>query len=206
MESRDPGRDRAEPERRPRDGADAGHPRPVVDTRRGPTPALPGGRARPARRCSRARPSCGEIPCDVADARFRGTRSSFARGAARAEATGTVGRMRVVLADPPAYTPPYDHELASALARGRRRCGARDRSLPLRFTPETRRVRARRDVLSPLERDRPVARQARREGVRAPACDAPAASTRSRRPALPVAGRAGARPALAARPRCPARA
>src|SRR5918911_836798 len=25
--------------------------------------------------------------------------------------------MRVVLADPPAYTPPYDHELASALAR-----------------------------------------------------------------------------------------
>ena len=25
--------------------------------------------------------------------------------------------MRVVLADPPAYTPPYDHELAAALAR-----------------------------------------------------------------------------------------
>src|SRR2546423_9541182 len=27
------------------------------------------------------------------------------------------GRMRVVLADPPAFTPAYDHELASALAR-----------------------------------------------------------------------------------------
>jgi len=25
--------------------------------------------------------------------------------------------MRVVLADPPAFTPPYDHELAAALAR-----------------------------------------------------------------------------------------
>ena len=25
--------------------------------------------------------------------------------------------MRVVLADPPAYTPPYDHALAAALAR-----------------------------------------------------------------------------------------
>src|SRR4029453_11376891 len=26
--------------------------------------------------------------------------------------------MHVVLADPPAFTPPYDHELAAALARG----------------------------------------------------------------------------------------
>ena len=25
--------------------------------------------------------------------------------------------MRVIIADPPAFTPPYDHELASALAR-----------------------------------------------------------------------------------------
>ena len=33
-------------------------------------------------------------------------------------ATGVAyGRMRVVLADPPAFTPAYDHELAAALAR-----------------------------------------------------------------------------------------
>src|SRR5436305_1856884 len=32
--------------------------------------------------------------------------------------------MRVLLADPPAFTPPYDHALASALARAER---ARDR-------------------------------------------------------------------------------
>ena len=43
------------------------------------------------------------------------TRSSIA-----AEATGTVvgaAPMHVVLADPPAFTPQYDHELAAALAR-----------------------------------------------------------------------------------------
>ena len=43
------------------------------------------------------------------------TRNSIA-----AEATGTVvpaAPMHVVLADPPAFTPPYDHELAAALAR-----------------------------------------------------------------------------------------
>ncbi len=29
----------------------------------------------------------------------------------------TLRAMRVVIADPPAFTPPYDHELAAALAR-----------------------------------------------------------------------------------------
>src|SRR5580765_3805584 len=35
----------------------------------------------------------------------------------RTSRRSTVLRMRVVLADPPAFTPAYDHELASALAR-----------------------------------------------------------------------------------------
>jgi glycosyltransferase involved in cell wall biosynthesis len=42
------------------------------------------------------------------------------RSSIAAEATGTVvgaAPMHVVLADPPAFTPPYDHELAAALAR-----------------------------------------------------------------------------------------
>src|SRR5881227_3873206 len=40
--------------------------------------------------------------------------STCGRRAARGVA---YGRMRVVLADPPAFTPTYDHELAAALAR-----------------------------------------------------------------------------------------
>src|SRR3954454_14493974 len=46
------------------------------------------------------------------DACFRG------RGSTSGRACGVAyERMRVVLADPPAFTPPYDHELAAALAR-----------------------------------------------------------------------------------------
>src|SRR5690349_23822474 len=46
--------------------------------------------------------------------RSRERGSTCERGAARGVA---YGRMRVVLADPPAFTPTYDHELAAALAR-----------------------------------------------------------------------------------------
>src|SRR3954462_11808163 len=48
----------------------------------------------------------------AADACSRG------RGSTSGRACGVAyERMRVVLADPPAFTPPYDHELAAALAR-----------------------------------------------------------------------------------------
>ncbi len=57
--------------------------------------------------------------------------------------------MRVLLADPPAYTPPYDHELAAALARG----GADVELLTSRFrfgsTPPPAGYR-RREVFYPL--------------------------------------------------------
>ena len=70
--------------------------------------------------------------------------------------------MRVVLADPPAFTPPYDHELASALARA----GAEVELVTSRFrfgaVPEPVGYR-RRELFYPLS-----SRAFRRSGLRLP--------------------------------------
>ena len=50
--------------------------------------------------------------------RLRGVVLTWKMFQVRTSRRSTVLRMRVVLADPPAFTPAYDHELAAALARG----------------------------------------------------------------------------------------
>ena len=89
--------------------------------------------------------------------------------------------MRVVIADPPAYTPPYDHALAAALVRDGRRRPAADVAIPLRRRPTGRRVPGRRQPLR--------ARRAARRRACAPAREGPRPS-------------AGARQARAGRLRC----
>src|SRR3954447_348290 len=74
-------------------------------------PALPGRTARPGCRPSRAAASRRGTPGAAAAGCCRGRGSSCGR--ARIYATS----VRVLLADPPAFTPWYDHELAAALAR-----------------------------------------------------------------------------------------
>ena len=58
--------------------------------------------------------------------------------------------MRVVLADPPAYTPPYDRSLAAALARARGRRRARHVALPLRIGRRRRSGYEAREWFYPL--------------------------------------------------------
>src|SRR5204862_1386796 len=75
-------------------------------------PPPPARRARPDRPPSRAaasRRGARRAPA-ASSCRGRGSRSGRAR-------RSTVGTVRVVVADPPAFTPQYDHELAAALAR-----------------------------------------------------------------------------------------
>ena len=81
---------------------------------RAPTRGPPGGRRAPAPPWRRARPSPAGSRAARAAWRCRGRDSTCERGSPRGVA---YGRMRVVLADPPAFTPAYDHELAAALAR-----------------------------------------------------------------------------------------
>src|SRR6476619_2736417 len=73
--------------------------------------APPADRGRPVRRRWRARPSRRGTHAAAAACCCRGRGSSSGR--ARDYATS----VRVLLADPPAFTPWYDHELAAALAR-----------------------------------------------------------------------------------------
>src|SRR6476469_3346284 len=72
--------------------------------------APPADRERPVRRRWRARPSRRGTHAAAAACCCRGRGSSSGR--ARDYATS----VRVLLADPPAFTPWYDHELARALA------------------------------------------------------------------------------------------
>ena len=96
--------------------------------------------------------------------------------------------MRVVIADPPAYTPPYDYALAAALARQ----GVDVRLLTSRFrfgaVPRGRRIHGRRQPLPRLDRTRLVAGPARGEGARASPGARPARPRRLR-PAPPAVGR-----------------
>ena len=74
--------------------------------------------------------------------------------------------MRVVIADPPAYTPWYDHELAAALARAGADGRARDLAVPLRRAAGARRLPAGRALLSALVAALPpLAGAAAAEGV-----------------------------------------
>src|SRR6476646_5981175 len=73
--------------------------------------APPADRGRPVRRRWRARPSRRGTHAAAAACCCRGRGSSS--GLARDYATS----VRVLLADPPAFTPWYDHELAAALGR-----------------------------------------------------------------------------------------
>ena len=101
----------------------------------------------------------------------------------RSALASTLRRMRIVLADPPAYTPPYDHDLAAALARA----GAEVELVtsPFRFgahpTPDW--LRVHRELLSPLVAAPLDAAPGRRQGARAPtrndAADAGRAATSS---------------------------
>ena len=103
------------------------------------------------------------------------------------------GRVRVLLADPPAFTPPYDHALAAALARA----GADVELVTSRFrfgeAPPPDGYR-RRELFYPLS-----SRLFRRSRLRLPlkAAEHPLGlarcARRGRRPAPPVARRAGAR-------------
>ena len=109
--------------------------------------------------------------------------------------------MRVVVADPPAFTPPYDHALAAALARA----GADVELVTSRFrfgdVAAAGRLPPPRALLSALLAAlRPLAAAPAAEGARAPA--RPGAARRSpggRRPRA-VGGRARARRAAAAAP------
>ena len=96
--------------------------------------------------------------------------------------------MRVVIADPPAYTPPYDYALAAALARQRRERAPAHVAVPLRSRAGGRRLHGRRQPLSRLERGELVARPARGEGARASVGARPARPRRLR-PAPPAVGR-----------------
>ena len=114
--------------------------------------------------------------------------------------------MRVLLADPPAYTPPYDHALAAALARAGADRRPRHLPVPLRRRADAGRLPQARALLPRLRPPRrPGAPGA--EGPRAPARDGGAGCARPaarRRPAPPVARRARDRrgpPALAGAPR-----
>ena len=82
--------------------------------------------------------------------------------------------MRVVIADPPAYTPPYDYALAAALARQ----GVDVRLLTSRFrfgaVPERRRLHGRRQPLPLSTRLGSSRAAARGEGARASARSRPA--------------------------------
>ena len=117
----------------------------------------------------------------------------------------TLRAMRVVIADPPAFTPAYDHELAAALARA----GADVDLVTSRFRfgavaePDGYR---RREIFYPLSsRALPALTPATaRESARAPARSRAAGSAPRRRRPPAVARRAGARslaapPSLAAR-------
>src|SRR6476646_11534205 len=73
--------------------------------------APPADRGRPVRRRWRARPSRRGTHAAAAACCCRGRGSSSGRS--RDYATS----VRVLLADPPAFTPWYDHELAAALGR-----------------------------------------------------------------------------------------
>ena len=81
--------------------------------------------------------------------------------------------MRVVIADPPAYTPPYDYALAGALAR----LGVDVRLLtsPFRYgaVPEAAGLRGRRGPLPAFGPDAVEVRPPRREGPRASASRLP---------------------------------
>src|SRR3954451_15563790 len=74
-------------------------------------PALPGRTARPGCRPSRAAASRRGTRGAAVAWCCRGRGSSFGRAPVYATS------VRVLLADPPAFTPWYDHQLAAALAR-----------------------------------------------------------------------------------------
>ena len=95
------------------------HAAPVVEPRERPERHLLEAERRRARRARSARPSLGAARAAPAARCGRGRRSSC--GSARHPPTALAyERVRVVVADPPAFTPPYDHALAAALAaRGR---------------------------------------------------------------------------------------
>ena len=110
--------------------------------------------------------------------------------------------MRVVVADPPAFTPPYDHELAAALARA----GAEVELVTSRFrfgeVAAAGGLPAARALLPALLAALPaLAPAAAAEGARAPVRARPARRDTGRRRPRAVARRAGARRAAAAPPR-----
>ena len=87
------------------------HAAPILELATAPRAAAPAGRARLAHRGRRARPSPGDA--------LRPLRLGAAVEEIPApdqHAALAYERMRVVVADPPAFTPPYDHALAAALA------------------------------------------------------------------------------------------
>ena len=106
--------------------------------------------------------------------------------------------MRVVIADPPAYTPPYDYALAAALVR--QGVDVRLLTSPFRFgaVPRGRGIRGRRQPLPRLDADR----RARHGRLAVKALEHPLAlarlGARRLRPAPPAVGRGpGGRRAVA---------
>ena len=114
-------------------------------------------------------------------------------------------RVRVVLADPPAFTPPYDHELAAALARAG--VDVELATSPFRFgsVPEPDGLPPQRAVLRRLVAPlRPLAPARAAEAARAPA-RARAAPPRCRRTCCTCSGSPSPRSTAALlRPRVPA--
>ena len=169
-----------------RDGRDRLHPAPAARCER-PDAAPPEGRRRRARRRRRATISLEERPAARRDAlpwkTFQVRTSSGTRRSLRS--------VRVVLADPAAFTPPYDHELAAALARA----GAEVELVTSRFrfgeapAPDGY---GRRELFYPLS-----SRLFRRSRLRLPL---KAASTRSASRALARAARGRVAPAVAPAP------
>ena len=110
---------------------------------RAPTRASPGGRARRARRPSRARPSRGGTSAARGGLALPWKRFQLRTRSATGRTT-LGGTVKVVIADPPAYTPPYDRALAAALARAGADVELAHVSLPLRAGRGARRLRRAR--------------------------------------------------------------
>ena len=123
-----------------RDRADRRHPAPAPRGARAPRRAPPAGRARPGASAVAKANHLLEVRLPL---RRHGVAvKEVPRADEERHARSLRLQMRVLLADPPAFTPTYDHELAASLARA----GADVELVTSRFrfgeVPAARRVRA----------------------------------------------------------------
>ena len=130
------------------------HARPVARSAGAPRRGSPAGRGRRAGRRVASSTICRRKPLRRGGSALPWKTFQLRTTSRTADHLGTVGPMHVVLADPPAFTPPYDHELAAALARA----GATVELLtaPFRFGPVPRPTdTGSRRPSTALERHRP---------------------------------------------------